>query len=341
MPLTRRSFIGLTAPLLWYSCISRKANTKKEPEQFIMTVNGAVESDLIGTTLPHEHLFSIFGLDAEERTDYNKDELLSTVLPFLQKAKGAGCTTIIDCTATHFGRAPELLKTLSQKSGLHILTNTGIYGAAGGRYIPPYAYTETAKEIAKRWISEWETGIGNTGIRPGFIKLGINSGPLSLVDKKLVAAAAITHLTTGLTIAVHTGDNTEAAFEQLGILKETGVAPSAWIWTHAHAVPQNEPLVKAAHMGAWISFDGYRVNRQERFVEGIKAMKEAGYLHRILLSHDGNSYPQKGKVPATASLLLFTELLPALRKVGFKKRDINEMTITNPSKAFGVRVRRL
>ena len=64
------------------------------------------------------------------------------------------------------------------------------------------------------------------------------------MDAKLVRAAARAHLATGLTIAVHTGP-AEGAFEQMEILKEEGVDPSAWIWVHAQGERD-----KAKHVGA-------------------------------------------------------------------------------------------
>ncbi len=77
---------------------------------------------------------------------------------------------------------------------MNIITNTGYYGAAGDKYIPKHAYSESAEELASRWINEWKNGIGSTGIKPGFIKIGVDDGPLSDIDKKLVEAAALTHL---------------------------------------------------------------------------------------------------------------------------------------------------
>ena len=339
--MNRRCFIRLTTPLILYSPVIQIAIDKKTKESFIMTVKGTVDTKAMGLTLTHEHLFSIFGLDAEEKTEYNIDELISIVLPFLQEAKSAGCKTIIDCTAAYFGRNVEILRTLSEKSGLNILTNTGIYGAANGRYIPQYVHTESAEQIAGRWINEWKNGIEKTGIRPGFIKLGFNSGPLSAVDTKLLQAGAITHLATGLTIAAHTANNPESAFEQLSILKTNKVSPSAWIWTHAHDVPASEPLFKAAGMGAWISFDGYRIEKHERFLQGMEAMKKSGYLDRVLLSHDGNGYPQKGKMPSRLTINLLTDFLPALLKSGFTPSDIHQLTVVNPSNAFAVKIQRI
>jgi len=341
MSITRRSFMQFVMPVTLLACVGRKMNGSEEPKSFIMTVRGPVETDDMNFTLTHEHLFSIFGLPAEERTDYDIKELEATVLPYLQEAKSVGCETIVDCTAAYFGRNAGILKVLSEKSNLHLVTNTGIYGAANGRYIPAYVHTETNERIASRWINEWKNGIDNTGVRPGFIKLGINSGPLSLIDKKLIQAGAITHMATGLTIAVHTTDNTEAAFEQLNILKDYGVSPSAWIWTHAHVVTKIESLIAAAKMGAWISFDGYRIEKNEQFMQGIRSMKKSGYLEQVLLSHDTNSYPKKGDVTPTSSLSIFTHFIPDLIKSGFKKSEIDQITIINPTNAFAVKIRKI
>ena len=339
--MDRRSFVKLTAPLVVISPIIGRKMFDDAYSGKLMTVTGEISTENMGLTLTHEHLFSIFGLDPEEKSNYNVDDLLSTVLPFLEKAKSAGCKTIVECTAAYFGRNAEILKIISEKSGFNILTNTGIYGAANGRYIPQYAYTETAEQVASRWIAEWNNGIGRTGIRPGFMKLGFNNGQLTAIDKKLLHAAAITHLASGLTIAAHTANNPEGAFEQLDILRINKLSPSAWIWTHAHDVPSNEPLLNAAGMGAWISFDGYRNEKHERFLQGLQGFKKAGYLDHVLLSHDGNGYPQRGKIPSRLTIDLLTNFLPALISSGFSESEIHQMTVVNPSKAFAVRVRKL
>ena len=339
--MDRRSFVKLTAPLFVISPIIGRKALDHTYSGKIMSVRGEIPIDNMGLTLTHEHLFSIFGLEPEEKSDYNVDDLLSTVLPFLEKAKAAGCKTIVECTAAYFGRNAEILKIISEKSGFNILTNTGIYGAANGRYIPPYAHTETAEQIASRWIAEWNNGIGRTGIRPGFMKLGFNNGPLTAVDKKLLRAAAITHLASGLTIAAHTSNNPDGAFEQLDILRINKLSPSAWIWTHAHDVPSDEPLLKAAGMGAWISFDGYRDEKHERFLQGLQAMKKAGYLDHVLLSHDGNGYPQRGKMPSRLTIDLLTNFLPALISSKFSESEIHQLTVVNPARAFAISVRRL
>ena len=164
------------------------------------------------------------------------------------------------------------------------------YGAAEDKYVPPHAYSDSAEQLASRWVWEWVDGIDETGVRPGFIKTAIDDGPLSAIDRKLIRAAALAHAGTGLTIQTHTGDNWAAVQEILALLQDEGVHPSAWIWTHAHHVDDPSSLVQAADRGAWISFDGLNPDTAPRILANITAMKENGMLNQVLLSHDGDSY---------------------------------------------------
>lgn len=307
----------------------------------IMTVTGPVESSELGFALTHEHVMSMFGQDPHEPGKYDGKAVKAQVLPYLQRIKAMGCSTIMECTAEYFGRNVNLLLEISESSGLYILTNTGWYAAAGDRYVPKKAYDLTTGEIADLWIHEWKHGIQNTGIRPGFIKLGVDNGDFTEIDRKLVEAGALAHLKTGLTIAVHTRDNVETAFSQIKILKAAGVHPSAWIWVHAQHAPDAAPLIKAARMGAWISLDGIKApgDVQDHLLDLLNQMKKAGLLDQVLLSHDGNSFPSGGAIRPYHHLM--ETMIPALRDAGWKEKEIELMTVKNPAKAFAVRVRSL
>ena len=115
--------------------------------------------------------------------------------------------------AAYIGRDAWLLQRLSRAAGINVVTTTGYYGAAKDKFVPAHAYRESPEQLAARWTREFVNGIDGTNIKPGIIKIGVDSGPLSAIDAKIVRAAALTHLLTGLTICSHTGDGT-AAFEQ-------------------------------------------------------------------------------------------------------------------------------
>jgi phosphotriesterase-related protein len=229
------------------------------------------------------------------------------------------------------------LRRLAELTDLHILTNTGYYGAAGDKFVPSHAFTETADQLAKRWIEEWEQGIDGTNIKPGFIKIGVDPGTLSEIDQKLVRAAAKTHLKTGLTIACHTGE-AQAALGVLENVRNEGVDPSALIIVHADSISDQNVHFQIAEAGAWVEYDSVNDNSIEKHVRLIKEMLEKGFENQLLLSHDAGWYqvgePNGAKVrPYTA---ISDKLIPALKSAGLGDDVLRKLLVENPAKAFAI-----
>jgi phosphotriesterase-related protein len=305
----------------------------------VMTVLGAIPARLLGQTLVHEHILVDFiGADQIALGRYDPEEVFQKAFPHLQKLKAAGGQTLVECTPDFLGRDPQLLRRLSKASGVHILTNTGFYGAAQDKYLPRVAYTETADELAMRWVREFEDGIPPDNIRPGLMKVGVDSGPLSEIDAKLVTAAARACRRTGLVIASHTGDGI-AALAQVEVLRKEGVEPSAFIWVHAQNEPNRAIHRRVAEVGAWVEFDGISAKTISQHVDLVLGMKRAGLLRRVLISQDAGWYhvgePGGGEFRGYDGL--FTEFLPALRRAGASQRDIHTLLTKNPRQALALR----
>jgi len=303
----------------------------------IMTVQGPVDPGSLGIVLPHEHVMSIFGGEPAAIPRYDEGRLQTVAAAYLGHLRRLGCGTLFECTTAYFGRAPALLARIAGVSGLHIVTNTGYYAAAQDRYVPEHAFRESAEQIAARWVAEWKDGIEGTGIRPGFIKTAVDGGPFSGIDRKLVRAALLTHVATGLTIQTHVGDNPAVVAEILGMLASEGVSPEAWIWVHAHAVGQADSLREAAEAGAWISLDGLGPRSASHILDILRALRRWGRLDRALLSHDGEAMDRAGGSRQLHYLL--TDFVPRLGQSGFCREEIRQITSGNPARAFAVRVR--
>ena len=222
----------------------------------VHTVSGPIDPAQLGLTLMHEHvLVDFIGAGQVNAARYDADAVFKTCAAVPATGKGAGGRDARRVHARVSRTGSRLLERLAEASGLHILSNTGYYGANQDKHLPPHAFTESAEQLAARWIREWEHGIDGTGIRPALLKIGVDAGPLSTIDAKLVRAAALTHKATGLPIAAHTG-NGIAAFEELDLVEETGVPLSVFIWVHAHNESDASRHVRAAARGAWVEFDG-------------------------------------------------------------------------------------
>ena len=340
--MNRRDFLYATGTTLALS--SKLAFAEEATKPYVMTVNGTLAADELGTTLPHEHVMVDFVGAGEVSPDrYDTDDVFRRVLPYLKEAKAAGCDAFFDCAPAYLGRDPKLLKRFADASGLHMITNTGYYGAGKGKYLPMHAFKETADQLTARWTNEWTNGIDGTGIKPGFIKIGVDKGELTPVNRKLIEAGARCHLKTGLTIASHTGDGV-AAMDQLEVLKKEGVSPSAWIWVHAQNEADVEFQKRVAQTGAWIELDGLS-NQEEsikKHVALVKSLRDAGSLERVLLSHDAGWYTvgqiRGGEVRGYTTLS--KQFVPALKDAGFEDAEVRQLTVTNPAKAFAIGIRK-
>jgi phosphotriesterase-related protein len=303
----------------------------------------------MGVSLIHEHVMVDFiGADSTGYHRWNRPEVIARALPFLMEAKQRGVKTFIDCTPAFLGRDPVLLRELSEKTGMNILTNTGYYGARNNQFIPASAIEASAEEIAGVWIDEYRTGIEGTGVYPGFIKISVdNDSVLSPMHAKIVRAAAIAHKVTGLTIVSHTGKDAPA-FAQLKIIQQEGIAADAFVWTHAQQGTL-EGYYKAAKLGAWISLDNVNRNNAGKpggidwYVNVLKQLKEEKLLHKVLISHDAGWYNvgQDNGGNYRGHTDIFDHLIPALKNSGFSSHDIDMLFIRNPQKAYVVEIRRI
>ncbi len=254
--------------------------------------------------LVHEHVMVDFiGADQIRPGRYDRDEVFRIARPRLEEIKALGCRRLQECTPNFLGRDPDLLARLSDAVGIEIWSNTGLYGAANHKYVPAFARTETAEQLARRWIAE-----SKEKWRPRFIKIGVNKGPLNELDRKLVRAAAITSRETGLTIASHTGDGA-AALQQLEL-----VDPKKFVWVHAQNERDHSIHEKAARAGAWVEFDGIGPKSIDWHLDCVRFMQSKNLLGRTLISHDAGWYhvgePNGGDFrPFT---LLYREFLPKL-----------------------------
>lgn len=291
--------------------------------------------------LSHEHILVDFiGANSIQQDSWNHDTVINKIIPYLTELEEFNVHYFVDATPNYLGRDVRLLEKISRKTGIRIITNTGLYGARNNKFIPEYAMEITAENLAEMWINEYQHGIDGTSIKPGFIKIGIDeSENLSVMHQKLVKAAALTHLETGLTIASHTG-KASGLWPQLDILKDMGVSPEAFIWVHAQAESSNESYLKAAKKGCWISLDGVGWELDEH-IEKILFAKTNGFLDRILISHDAGWYdPQKEIQSINPYTAIFKKLYPELKTRGFTDDEFNLLISVNPSKAFSIAIRR-
>lgn len=294
----------------------------------VHTVLGPRPVEELCPMLIHEHVMCDFiGAAQTGKHRYDPDEVVASMTPYLQAVAAQGIKGFVDCTPMFIGRDPLVLRRLSEATGVAIVTNTGLYKEP---FLPEYAFAEPAEALADRWMAEWADGIEGTDIRPGFIKIALNPGPLIPIQRKIVQAAALAHRTTGLTIAAHSGSGI-ATLEAIDVLQSMGVEPGRFIFVHADSEPDRNLHNEAAKRGAWVEYDAIGYRPISEHVELIRWAAECGLLDHLLISQDAGWYrvgePGGGQKQSYSALV--GELVPRL-----PEEWVVQLLHVNPARAL-------
>lgn len=282
-------------------------------------------------------MVDFIGAEQTNRTRWNSDQVIARMRPFLMAAKQSGVRGFVDCTPAYVGRDPRILKKLAQDTGLHILTNTGYYGDSKGLYLPASAHSESATKIAARWMAEWNHGIDDTGVRPGFIKIRVDGeaaerSRMTEMDRKLIGAAAEVSRKTNMAVICHSPGPSGLAAALSFIVQ--GGNPFKFIVAHCddNGAELNKQITAA---GSWVSIDGIgRKLQKDHLLIVMPLIKKSP--DRLLLSMDSGWYhvgePDGGKIEGFTALS--EQFLPALREAGISAAQINRITVANPATVF-------
>jgi predicted metal-dependent phosphotriesterase family hydrolase len=339
--MLRKDFLRVSAALVGTAFI-KPFELLAAPKNYTFSVLGQLYENKWGVILAHEHILVDFGgADVAGPHRYDRKKVIEKALPFLLEFKKLGGRTLFECTPAYLGRDALIMKELSEKSGINIIINTGYYGARNDQHLPPHTFTDTPEQLANRWIDEFRIGIDGSKIKPGFIKIGMDKAPLSEIDRKLVKAACLTHLKTGLAIASHTGPS-DGAFEQLEILKEYKVDPSAFIWVHAQNENDLEKQVRVAKAGAWVGLDGINEKSIDKHYAMLDNLKINGLLNKVLISHDSGWYRvgEENGGEFKPYSVIFNKFIPLLKKEKYSDKEVDLLLKVNPINAYAIKIRR-
>ena len=298
----------------------------------VQTVLGPVPSDQLGLTYGHEHLFvTSAGLrefypwlfDTEAELDHVTAELIET--------REAGVNTIVDVTTPDLGRQPELMRTVSERSGVNVVIATGLW------LDPPRAMREaTAEEYAAIFQHEIEVGVGGTDMRAGVIKVANAEPPgIGPQEEAILRGAAEASTRTGVPITTHTGPYTIGR-DQMRVFADTGVAPHLVAIGHSYT-SDVEYLREVLEAGHYLSIDRFRWNPdiEDAIIAAIATLCGEGRAGRIMLSHDHapehNSFRRHGEhEPPSAFTYIVHQVRPRLEAAGVSSADIEAMLFEAP-----------
>ncbi len=221
----------------------------------VVTVRGPIAPGGLGVTLSHDHLIlDAFALWGEQTGNYGwiLDDV-DVAIQEIERYLAAGGRSVIDPTNEGIGRDPVALRRISEATGAHIVMGAAWYRE---RCYPRYVYEESINQLADRLVTELTVGVGDTGVRAGFIgEIGTERGFISPAQERVFRASARAHRRTGCPILTHTTHFGELALDQLDLLAEEGVDPHRVVVSHLGDRVGAKWVVPIAERGAFLSID--------------------------------------------------------------------------------------
>ena len=297
----------------------------------VQTVTGPVAADALGTTLPHEHVFIDHKLDNWMGSNLLADPVVAE--RELTEAREAGVATVVDQTGRGVHRDPALLKQVSEKTGVQIVTGTGWFKERF--YDLDFARTN-ADALAKVMIRDLTEGIEDTGVRAGLIgEINVHARWVTPGEERMHRAAARAEQATGVALAI-TGTHTSSAMEQLDILAEEGMDLRRVIVDHVNGSADGALHTALAGRGPFTCFNTFPTSPDplDRDARLIGAMVDAGMTGHVLVSTGVSVKPHLSTYGGRGYRFAVTGLKDRVLAAGVSAQAWEQITLENPRRAL-------
>lgn len=311
----------------------------------INSVTGPISEEDLGFTLMHEHVMvsasgmyrsypDLLGPDREERA-----------IERLKEAKAAGIDTFVDATTFDLGRDPELLRTVSEASGVNIVNVTGWW-----LDVPRFIRNVSPNQMAREFVRDIEEGFRGTDIKAGVLKCAADFEGVTPDLEIMARAVARAHNETGVPIMVHSYPTGHVARRQIAIFKEEGVDLERVKIDHSNDTTDTEYLKWILDQGCFQGLDrypGHLVSPHMRTVT-MKALIDLGYAERLCPAHDciclhilneraDGTLPEEHALALRnpdGYLYMHRHVIPDLKAMGVGEDTIGTLFVDNPKRFF-------
>jgi phosphotriesterase-related protein len=368
----------------------------------VQTVLGEIDASELGVTAMHEHLFTGFSGDTENNGGYVPEfrklagvteelfpsrmpvsaetlnrlrhggwlltydhwgsEDVNAVIHEVEEFKKRGGNSLLCVTPIGLRIKDNYVKNMqavSRATGVNIILSTGLYG---NEFWPKYMKGQSEVFYYDYFMKEITQGIGDTGVKTGSVKIGINN--LSSADEAAAlmagaraAAKANIPLTIHIGVLLHWSD----ADGIIDVLERSGIHPDKVILGHfqgAFAPMDIKSRITTADRGLTIEHakkfldKGYNIaidtwgiednmrmdiigmelDRDEDMLIALYQLLKAGYADQIVLGHDAFSKLQMTAHGGAGLTRILDYVLPELKKADISETDILKLSTGNPAR---------
>ncbi len=314
------------------------------PEPHVVTVTGPLPASALGVVNAHDHLF----LDSPALAGQAFQDL-EPAIEEVREGRASGIGAIVEMTPIGLGRRPELMRALSEATGVPVIAASGYHRDAhypAGHWV----HDASVETLAERIVADVRDGMHPRDwldpslpldpARAGAIKGGASYHHMTAAERRRLEAIAVASAATGAPVLVHTEVGT-FAHEIIDLLEAGGVPADRILLAHLDRNPDAELHAEIASRGVTLEYDTIgrtKYHPDSVVLDLIERVVAAGHLERIVLGLDlgrRDYFRSHGGGPGMRYLL--TTFVPRLRRrLGDAATD--EVLIANPARAFAMGV---
>jgi len=311
----------------------------------VNSVLGPLNTEDLGFTLTHEHLFTasagIQQTYPELFGDFQK--LTEQTVLTLNEAREGGVRTIVDLSTLDLGRNVRFLAEMSTRTGVQIICATGIW-----RDIPRALWLRSADEIAALFVREIKVGIEGTGIKAGIIKVANDAEGVTKEGEVILRAACRAATQTGVRISTHSFAPGRVGEQQVAVFEDERFDLNRVYIGHSNDSTDLEYLQGLLARGVWLGLDRHQTSvpigpDAEGRAQTLAALIKAGHGDRLMVSHDwgvlGVSRTSDPLVSRSYNpdgwLFAKRKLSPRLLELGITQAQIDLLNNDNPRRFLG------
>lgn len=295
---------------------------------FVRCVGGDIAVDAVGHAQCHEHIWMEKGASFRVNpalclNEYDKS------LAELVLYREAGGNTIVDSQPGGFGRNIDVLRRLSEESGVNIVSVSGAHKLC---FLdePSRFDGKDERTLAKAFISELTGG----DIRTGMLKLALDTGGIGDARYSVIYAGVLRAAAeTGAPLMIHTekGNDMAALLQRCA---DYGIKPERVMICHLDRTDTAaETHAFVLDEGCFLCYDSvhrYKYVSDEQELALIRAMIGRGHQGQLLLALDSTNQRLKSYNSPDMSLAeILTGFIPKVRATGISEAAISAMCREN------------
>lgn len=306
------------------------------PDNVICYLNNKIELNNVGFIKQYPY-------SCKYNVKFYDDDTDAAVLEDVKLFQKFGGGTIVENSSHGLKRDLQLMKTISEVTGINVIAGTGHYVAESQS---PATLNLSVEDMYNLIVKEITEGCEECpNIKAGFIGEVGSSWPMENFEKRAIQATAEAQAQLKCPVSFHPGRNPAAPAEIIRIYEEAGGDSRKAIISHLdRTLTDKSALLEFAdETKCYCQFDLFGIEcsfyqlsptidmlSDAQRIERVKLLRDDGKLKRVLLSQDIHTKHRLVNFGGHGYAHIMNNIIPKMKIKQFSQEEIDTITMENP-----------